>query len=131
MKATYDRSEGQKHTHVRCFETKVSNSWGEGGSLKTPLEQKILGVGGVQIKMSSVGGGYGYFLEPHILQRFEYHICIKIFFPFANVYHIALGIRSVIKSYSVRLHMENAFRSLLLLPWQLLIEMLGLLFEPS
>ena len=24
MKATYDRSEAQKHTYVRCFETKVS-----------------------------------------------------------------------------------------------------------
>ena len=34
------------------------NSWGEGGLSKTPLEQKILGGGGggVQIKVSSVGG---------------------------------------------------------------------------
>ena len=23
LKATYDRSEAQKHTYVRCFETKV------------------------------------------------------------------------------------------------------------
>ena len=32
------------------------NSWEEAGSSKTPLEQKILGGGGVQIKVSSVGG---------------------------------------------------------------------------
>ena len=39
------------------------NSLGEGGHQR-PLERKILGVGGVQIKESSVGG-HGYFLEPH------------------------------------------------------------------
>ena len=34
------------------------NSWGEGGSSKTPWEWKILGGGGgVQIKESSIGGG--------------------------------------------------------------------------
>ena len=33
------------------------NSWGEGGSSKTPLEWKILGGGGgMQIKESSMGG---------------------------------------------------------------------------
>ena len=33
------------------------NSWGEGGSSKTPLEWKILGGGGgMQIKESSIGG---------------------------------------------------------------------------
>ena len=36
------------------------------------------------------------------LQRFEYHI--SIIFPLANVYHVELGIRSTIKTYSVRLH---------------------------
>ena len=41
------------------------NSWGEGGSSKTPLERKILR-GGVQIKESSVGGGGVWiFLEQH------------------------------------------------------------------
>ena len=39
------------------------NSWGEGGSSKTPLERKILGGGGVQIKESSMGGG-SFFLPP-------------------------------------------------------------------
>ena len=34
-----------------------------------------------------------------------------ITFPLANVYHIALGIRSIIKTYSVRLHMEDSFRT--------------------
>ena len=33
-----------------------------------------------------------------ISQRFEYHTCIKKFFPLANVYDIALSIRSVIES---------------------------------
>ena len=31
-------------------------------------------------------------------------------FPLANVYHIALGRRSIIKTYSVRLHMEDSFK---------------------
>ena len=39
------------------------NSWGEAGSSKTPLEQKILGGGGVQIKESSMGGVL-FFLPP-------------------------------------------------------------------
>ena len=54
-----------------------------------------------------------------------------ITFPLANVFHIALGIRSLIKTYSVRLHMEDSFRTQMLLPWQLLIEMLALFFEPT
>ena len=37
------------------------NSWGEGGSSKTPLERKIPGGGGVQIKESSMGGGVLFF----------------------------------------------------------------------
>ena len=41
------------------------NSWEEGGSSKTPLEQKILGVGGCKSKCLP-WEGYGYFLELHI-----------------------------------------------------------------
>ena len=58
-------------------------------------------------------------------QRCEYHMCIDICFRWqmlAN--HIALGWRSIIKSYSVRLHIEDFSRTLMLLLWQLLIEML-------
>ena len=43
-------------------------------------------------------------------------------FPLANVYHMAFGRRSIMKTYSVRLHMENSFRRQMLLPWPLLIE---------
>ena len=43
----------------------------------------------------------------------------------ANVYHIVLGIRSIIKTYSVRLHTKDCFRTQMLLLWQLWIEMLG------
>lgn len=49
----------------------------------------------------------------------------------ANVYHIALGRRSIIKTYSLGLRLEDSFRTLMLLLWQLLIEMLGLFFEPT
>jgi len=56
---------------------------------------------------------------------------VKMIFPLANVYHIAVGIKSIIKTYSVRLHMEDSFRTQMSLLWQLLIEILGLLFEPS
>ena len=41
------------------------NSWGEAGSSKTPLERKILGGGGVQIKESSMGGG-SFFLTTEV-----------------------------------------------------------------
>ena len=51
----------------------------------------------------------------------------KIIFPLANVYPIALGIRSIIKTYSVRLHTEDSCRTQMLLLWQLLIE-IGLFF---
>ena len=61
-----------------------------------------------------------------ILQRFQYHMCIN-HFPLADVYHIPLGRRSIIQTYSVRLHMEDSFRTYPLLLWQLLIEMLGFL----
>ena len=54
-----------------------------------------------------------------------------ITFPLANVFHIALGIRSLIKTYSVRLHMEDSFRTQMLLLWQLPIEMPVLFFEPT
>ena len=54
-----------------------------------------------------------------------------IIFPLANVYHKALGRRSIIKTYSVRLHVDDSFRNLMLLLWQLLIELLGLFFEPT
>ena len=47
---------------------------GEGGVIKDPLERKTLGgEGGVQIKEFSIGGGYGYFLEPHIAAQYEEH----------------------------------------------------------
>ena len=64
-------------------------------------------------------------------QRSQYHICIIIFPSALNVYHIALGRRSIIKTYSVRLHMEDSFRTQILLPWQLLVDMLGLFFEAT
>ena len=57
------------------------------------------------------------------LQRLEYDI--SIIFSLASVYHIELGIRSTIKTYSVRLHMEDSLRTQMLLLWQLQIEMLG------
>ena len=41
---------------VRSPRLKFWKFLGGGGSWKTPLERKILGGGGVQIKMSSVGG---------------------------------------------------------------------------
>ena len=57
-------------------------------------------------------------------ERFEYHMCINIVFRWqmlAN--HIALGWRSIITSYSVRLHIENSeFRTLMMFLWQLLID---------
>ena len=34
-----------------------------------------------------------------------------IIFPMANVYHIALGRRYLIKTYSIRLQMEDSFRT--------------------
>ena len=37
-----------------------------------------------------------------ILQRFEDHICLNNF-PVANVYHIAVGIGSIINTYSIEL----------------------------
>ena len=42
------------------------NSWEEGGSSKTPLEQKILGGGGGCKSKCLPWEGYGYFLELHI-----------------------------------------------------------------
>jgi len=53
-------SKGGKKSLIKILQ----NSWGR-EVIKDPLERKTLGVGGVQIKMSSVGGGLGYFLEPH------------------------------------------------------------------
>ena len=35
----------------------------------------------------------------------------SIIFPLANVYHIVLGRRSKIKSYSLGLHVEDSFRT--------------------
>jgi len=55
-----------------------------------------------------------------------YVMCINNVFRWqmlAN--HIALGWRSII-SYSVRLHTEDSFRTLMLFLWQLLREMVGL-----
>jgi len=46
---------------VRSPRLKFWKFLGGGGSSKTPLERKILGGGGVQIKMSSVGGGMDIF----------------------------------------------------------------------
>ena len=34
-----------------------------------------------------------------------------IIFPSTNVYHMALGRRSIIKTYIIRIHMENSFRT--------------------
>lgn len=57
---------------------------------------------------------------------------IGIFFlPLVNVYHMALSMRSIIKTYSVRLHMEDSLRNSILLLWQLLMEMLFLFIEPT
>ena len=54
---------------------------GSGGSSKTPWNGKSWGVEGVQIKESSIGGGggYGYFLEPHIIK-------ILLFFDHQSVH---------------------------------------------
>jgi len=46
-------------------------------------------------------------------------------------YHIALGRRSIMKTYSVRVHMEDSFRTEKLSLWQLLMETLDLFFEPT
>ena len=35
----------------------------------------------------------------------------KMIFPLPNVYHIAVGIKSIIKTYGVRLRMEDSFRT--------------------
>ena len=45
--------------------------------------------------------------------------------------HMAHGRRSIIKTYSFRLHIEDSIRTLMLLLWQLLIEMLGLFCEST
>ena len=45
--------------------------------------------------------------------------------------NIALGWRSMMTSYSVRLHIEDSLRTLMLFLWQLLIEMLGLFCEST
>ena len=60
------------------------------------------------------------------VQRFEYDICINIFFWQLFITYIALDIRSIIKTYSGRLHMEDSFRSQM----QLLIGILSLFYEP-
>ena len=65
-----------------------------------------------------------------ILQRFGYHICINNF-SVGKCYHVALGRRSITKTCSVRLHLEDSFRTQMLLLWQLLIEMLCLFLEPT
>ena len=44
----------------------------------------------------------------------------------ANVYHIVPGIRTILRTHSDRQHVEDSFRSQMLLLWQLLVEMLGL-----
>ena len=44
---------------------------------------------------------------------------------------MALSMRSIIKTYSVRLHMEDSLRNSILLLWQLLMEMLLLFIEPT
>jgi len=49
--------------------------------------------------------------------------------PNAYETHIGLGWRSIIKTCSVELHMEDPFRTQMLLIWQVLSEMLGLFFE--
>ena len=49
-----------------------------------------------------------------ILQRFEYHICDDNF-SFSKCFSIALGRRSIIKTYNVRLHTEDSFRTQMLL----------------
>ena len=58
-----------------------------------------------------------------VFERFKYHMCINIVFRWqmlAN--HIALGWRSTITSYSVRLRIEDSLRTWMLFLWQLLIE---------
>ena len=42
-----------------------------------------------------------------------------------------VGSRPIIKTYSMRLHVEDSFINQMLLLWPLLIEMLGLFFEPT
>ena len=63
----------------------------------------------------------GQWLLVAILQRFEYYICLNNF-SVASVYHIAFGIRSILNTYSVRLNMEDSFRTQMSFLWQLLIE---------
>ena len=55
-------------------------------------------------------------------------MCINILFWQMLANHRALGRRSIITSYSVRLHIDS-FRTLMLFLWQLLIETLGLFCE--
>ena len=68
----------------------VDNSWGGGGSSKSPWKGKPWGWGGVQIKEFSMGGGYGYFLEPHIAAQYKEHGSVEWwlvdcpFFPTVN-----------------------------------------------
>ena len=62
-----------------------------------------------------------------ILQRSEYHICMHNF-PLANVYHKALGRRSIIKTYSVgRIFQNPNVVAMATIDRQ----MLGLFFEPT
>ena len=51
---------------VRSPQLKFWKFLGGGGVIKDPLERKILGVGRCKSK-SLPWGGYGYFLEPHII----------------------------------------------------------------
>ena len=65
-----------------------------------------------------------------LLQKFEYHICINKFSVGKCLSH-STRYKVNNKNLSVRLHMEDSFRTQALLLRQLLIEMLGLFFEPA
>ena len=70
----------------------VDNSWGKGGgSSKTPWKGKHWGGGrGCKSKSFPWGGGYGYFLEPHIAAQYKEHGSVEWwlvdcpFFPTVN-----------------------------------------------
>ena len=65
-----------------------------------------------------------------ISQRFQYHIWVNNFL-LANVHHVTLAVRSILKPNSIRLRKEDCFITQMSLLQQLLIEMLGLFLEPT
>ena len=70
----------------------VDNSWGKGGGHQRPPGKENTGGvgGGANQRVFHGGGGYGYFLEPHIAAQYKEHGSVEWwlvdcpFFPTVN-----------------------------------------------